>query len=52
MFHLAFPVVDLEETIGFYVNVLEAKIGRKSTNWVDFNLRWNQIIIMKNGHHK
>ena len=45
MFHLAFPVINLDDTIDFYVNVLGAKIGRKSTNWVDFNLHWNQITV-------
>lgn len=52
MFHLAFPVINLEETIAFYVNVLDAKIGRKSSNWVDFNLRWNQITVHEDNSFK
>ena len=52
MFHLAFPVINLEDTIDFYVNILGAKIGRKSLNWVDFNLRWNQITVHQDSHFK
>ncbi|MGB0881797.1 MAG: VOC family protein [Vicingaceae bacterium] len=52
MFHLAFPVINLADTINFYVNVLDAKIGRKSTNWVDFNLKWNQITVHQDPNFK
>ena len=45
MFHLAFPVINLQKTADFYVNILGAKVGRNSSNWVDFNLRWNQITV-------
>jgi extradiol dioxygenase family protein len=48
MFHLAFPVKDLQETKDFYINILGAKLGRSSSNWVDFNLRWNQITVHQN----
>jgi extradiol dioxygenase family protein len=52
MFHLAFPVINLEDTIDFYVNILGAKIGRTSTGWVDFNLRWNQITVHEDSSFK
>jgi len=43
MFHLAFPVKNLKDTIDFYTNLLGAKIGRSAKNWVDFDLYQNQI---------
>ena len=45
MFHLAFPVINLKETIQFYTNILGASIGRSSSKWIDFNLKWNQITV-------
>lgn len=52
MFHLAFPVLDLSETVAFYTKVLNAKLGRSDTNWVDFNLRWNQITVHQDPNFK
>jgi extradiol dioxygenase family protein len=43
MFHIAFPVKNIQETKQFYVEVLGASLGRSSSTWADFNLRWNQI---------
>jgi uncharacterized protein len=48
MFHLAFPVVNIEETINFYTTVLNAKIGRSASNWADFDLYNNQITAQEN----
>ena len=42
-FHLAFPVRDLEETRGFYQDVLGCAIGRSSGTWVDFDLFGHQM---------
>ena len=42
-FHLAFPAFDLEETKRWYVNVLDCKIGRESSSWVDFDFFGHQI---------
>ncbi|WP_224007442.1 VOC family protein [Aureimonas sp. SA4125] len=42
-FHLAFPVRDLDETRDFYQDVLGARIGRSSPNWVDFDLFGHQL---------
>lgn len=42
-FHLAFPVIDLEATRRFYVDVLGCRIGREDTRWIDFDLRGHQI---------
>ena len=44
LFHLAFPVRDLEEARKFYGGVLECKEGRSSENWIDFNLFGHQIV--------
>lgn len=48
MFHLAIPVVNLEETIDFYLNTLKASIGRSASNWADFNLYGHQITVQEN----
>lgn len=48
MFHLAFPIVNLEETIDFYLNTLKASLGRSASNWADFNLYGNQITVQEN----
>tara|TARA_B110000263_G_scaffold241834_1_gene246542 strand:- start:608 stop:757 length:150 start_codon:yes stop_codon:yes gene_type:complete len=37
LFHLAFPVKNLEKTKTFYGDVLGCAIGRESKKWVDFN---------------
>ena len=43
-FHLAFPVLDLEEARDFYVNTLGCSIGRESDQWIDLNLYGHQIV--------
>ena len=42
-FHLAFPVLDIEETKSFYRDVLGCKIGREDKKWVDFNFFGHQL---------
>ena len=44
LFHLAFPVKDLEEARAFYGGVLECEEGRSSDAWIDFNLFGHQIV--------
>lgn len=44
LFHLAFPVKDLEEARAFYGGVLECEEGRSSAEWIDFNLFGHQIV--------
>lgn len=48
MFHLAFPILDLQETKDFYLNILNAELGRSASNWADFNLYNNQITVQEN----
>ena len=43
VFHLAFPVHDIEAARKFYVNVLGCTIGREAKRWVDFNFHGHQI---------
>ena len=44
LFHLAFPVKDLDEARRFYGGVLECEEGRSSDIWIDFNLYGHQIV--------
>lgn len=51
LFHLAFPVDDLEAAREFYSGVLGCKEGRSSDTWIDFNLYGHQIVahLAENG---
>jgi extradiol dioxygenase family protein len=42
-FHLAFPVVDLEATRAFYVELLGCGVGREDERWIDFDFFGHQI---------
>jgi extradiol dioxygenase family protein len=44
IFHLAFPVHDLEAAREFYSGVLGCVEGRSSDKWIDFNLYGHQIV--------
>ena len=44
LFHLAFPVDDLDAARDFYAGVLECEEGRSSERWIDFNLYGHQIV--------
>jgi len=44
LFHLAFPVHDLDAARSFYVGVLECEEGRSSECWIDFDLYGHQIV--------
>ncbi len=48
-FHLALPCEDLEKTKDFYINKLDAELGRSTDNWLDVNLCGNQITFTKTG---
>ena len=43
-FHLAFPVRNLEETKVWYSDVLGCKVGRESSDWIDFNMFGHQVV--------
>ena len=44
LFHLAFPVNDLDKAREFYGGVLECEEGRSSSHWIDFNFFGHQIV--------
>lgn len=44
LFHLAFPVRDLEEARAFYGLVLGCPEGRSADTWIDFDLYGHQIV--------
>ena len=44
LFHLAFPVHDLDAARAFYGDVLECDEGRSSECWIDFSLYGHQIV--------
>lgn len=44
LFHLAFPVHDLEAAREFYGGVLGCSEGRSSERWIDFDLFGHQIV--------
>ena len=43
VFHLAFPVHNLEEARNFYTNILGCTQGREAPKWIDFNFYGHQI---------
>ena len=43
-FHLAFPVKNLEETFRFYTEILGCTTGRRSEEWIDFNMWGHQVV--------
>lgn len=43
LFHLAFPVSDLERTRAFYGDLLGCTEGRSASTWIDFNFFGHQI---------
>lgn len=44
LFHLAFPVHDLNDAREFYGGLLGCEEGRSSDRWIDFNLYGHQIV--------
>ena len=44
-FHLAVPTKDIQKTIEFYTTVLDCKIGRQDTTWIDFDFYGHQLVF-------
>lgn len=44
LFHLAFPVSNLESTREFYTQVLGCGTGRSSDHWIDFDFFGHQVV--------
>jgi len=45
IFHLSFPVRDLDEALGFYVGTLGGTIGRHEADWADVALFGAQLTL-------
>ena len=45
VFHLSFPVRDLEEAIGFYTSRLGGTVGRRHASWADVALFGAQLTL-------
>ncbi|MCC5670058.1 hypothetical protein LC653_41275 [Nostoc sp. CHAB 5784] len=45
IFHLAFPVQDLEEAKNFYITTFGARVGRVRDKWIDIFLFEGQITL-------
>jgi extradiol dioxygenase family protein len=45
IFHLSFPVADLNTSKQFYVRILGASIGRENAEWLDILLWGHQITL-------
>jgi uncharacterized protein len=43
LFHLAFPVDDLEKARAFYAGLLRCPVGREDARWIDFDFFGHQI---------
>ena len=43
LFHMAFPVTDLEAARDFYVDILGCRVGRSDDTWIDFEFFGYQI---------
>ena len=44
LFHLAFPIRDLDETVRFYVEGLGCKLGRRSSHAMTLELAGHQLV--------
>lgn len=44
LFHIAFPVHNLDDARKFYGEILQCPEGRSSDQWIDFNLYGHQIV--------
>jgi len=55
LFHLAFPVNDIEEARAFYGGLLGCPEGRSAPEWVDFDFYGHQVVAHlapdETGHH-
>jgi extradiol dioxygenase family protein len=47
IFHLSIPVADLDEAKSFYTDVLGARVGRRTGDWLDVLLWGHQITLQR-----
>ncbi len=48
-FHLSLPCYSIAKTKKFYEDIIGARLGRHSTQWIDIDLFGNQITFTKSG---
>ncbi|MBX7483082.1 VOC family protein [Qipengyuania qiaonensis] len=51
VFHLSFPVRDLDEAIAFYTVTLRASLGRREPEWADIGLFGAQVTLQLAPEH-
>lgn len=51
-FHLSLPCRHIKATRDFYVEIIGAKTGRQSSNWIDIDLFGHQITFTRCGDYK
>ena len=44
-FHLALPIIDIEESRQFYIDILGCTIGRSAARWLDVNFWGHQLSL-------
>jgi len=45
VFHLAYPIKDIEQTRAFYAGLLGCAQGRETKTWIDFNFFGHQLSL-------
>ena len=50
VFHLSFPVADLDEATAFYTSVLGGTLGRREAGWADIALFGTQVTLQHAPH--
>jgi extradiol dioxygenase family protein len=48
IFHLAFPITNINASIDFYTQYLGCKLGRQAERWVDFDFFGHQLSLHLN----
>ena len=44
-FHLALPVIDLDDTLAFYTDIMQCPQGRRDDRWVDLDFFGHQLVL-------
>ena len=50
IFHLSFPVSDLERSRAFYVDCLGGRVGRVTDDWIDVIVWGHQLTLQHRPH--
>jgi extradiol dioxygenase family protein len=52
VFHLAFPITDIDASIMFYTKYLDCQLGRQAERWVDLNFFGHQLSLHLSDENK